>query len=221
MAISNDQELVKAVAQASNLVQEIHDYCQRQLREESKISFPRGLIGTADSYRGRSPRTSRLIRSAACAYGFMYLDVLWWLLSRTDLASVGGDFVPDLLCFPRRWQAALQNGVCALVPRLFKRSSAASEKSFVVGMVVPRFGSQAGTEDRHGQLLREIIGFNLFGKDLPVVAEKKANLIATAIDIGTVNWNVQTVDDVPKWLAKGGKSDEMPSAPTPRAGAAR
>lgn len=89
MAISNDQELVKAVAQASNLVQEIQDYCGRKLREESKIKFPRGLIGTAASYRGRCPSYLTSDQISSCAYGFMYLDVLWWLLSRTDVASVG------------------------------------------------------------------------------------------------------------------------------------
>jgi hypothetical protein len=89
MAISNDQELAKAVAQASNLVQEIQDYCGRGLREESKINFPRGLIGTAASYRERCPGYLTADQISSCAYGFMYLDVLWWLLSRTDIANVG------------------------------------------------------------------------------------------------------------------------------------
>jgi hypothetical protein len=55
MAIGSDQELLKAVTQASDLIQDIQDYCGRKPREESKIKFPRGLIGTADSYRGRCP----------------------------------------------------------------------------------------------------------------------------------------------------------------------
>jgi hypothetical protein len=89
MAISTDQELARAVAQASNLVQEIQDYCGRQLREDSKIKFPRGLIGTAASYRLRCPDYLTADQVSSCAYGFMYLDVLWWLVSRTDIASVG------------------------------------------------------------------------------------------------------------------------------------
>jgi hypothetical protein len=89
MSISNDQELVKAVAQASSLLQEIHDYCGRALREDSKVNFPRGLIGTAASYRGRCPGYLTADHISSCAYGFMYLDVLWWLLSRTDIVSVG------------------------------------------------------------------------------------------------------------------------------------
>src|SRR5712691_7146044 len=73
MAISYDQELVKAVAQASNLIQEIHDYCGRRLREESKINFPRGLIGTAASYRVRCPGYLASDQISSCAYGFLYL----------------------------------------------------------------------------------------------------------------------------------------------------
>jgi hypothetical protein len=89
MSISNDQELVKAVAQAGSLLQEIHDYCGRSLRDDSKVNFPRGMIGTAASYRGRCPGYLTADQISSCAYGFMYLDVLWWLLSRTDIASVG------------------------------------------------------------------------------------------------------------------------------------
>jgi len=89
MVITSDQELRLAVAQASDLVPEIQDYCGRALRDESKIKFPRGMIGTADSYRARCPGYLDLNTISSCAYGFMHLDVLWWLVSRTDIASVG------------------------------------------------------------------------------------------------------------------------------------
>jgi hypothetical protein len=89
MPISKDEELAKSVALASSLVQDIQDYCRRTLREDSKINFPRGLIGTAESYRGRCPGYLAANQISSCAYGFMYLDVLWWLVSRTDIVSVG------------------------------------------------------------------------------------------------------------------------------------
>jgi hypothetical protein len=89
MAINDDRGLLEAVARASALIQDIHDYCGRNLRDDSKINFPRGLIGTAASYRGRCPGYLTADQMSSCAYGFMYLDVLWWLLARTDLASVG------------------------------------------------------------------------------------------------------------------------------------
>ena len=55
MAITTDGELVAAVATAGGLLQSIHEYCQRKLREDAKVKFPRGLIGQANTYRERSP----------------------------------------------------------------------------------------------------------------------------------------------------------------------
>jgi hypothetical protein len=89
MPIGNDQELITAAAQASTHVQDIHNYCGRALRDDSKINFPRGLIGTADSYRARCPGYLDAETASSCAYGFMHMHVMWWLVSRTDLASVG------------------------------------------------------------------------------------------------------------------------------------
>jgi hypothetical protein len=88
MAIDNDSELVAAVANASDLLQSIHEYTQRQLREDAKVKFPRGLIGTANSYRHRCPGYLSADKISSCAYGFMHLDVLWWLSSRTDLVGI-------------------------------------------------------------------------------------------------------------------------------------
>jgi hypothetical protein len=132
MAIGNDQELLKAAAQASDLVQDIQNYCGRKLREESKIKFPRGLIGTADSYRGRCPGYLSADQISSCAYAFMYLDVLWWLVSRTDLASVGkqmavksaivtlGTLMEVCLWIPGRPRTDVlsKNAKAGLVPRL-------------------------------------------------------------------------------------------------------
>jgi hypothetical protein len=101
MPIAHDQGLREAVASASTLVQDIQNYCGRALRDESKISFPRGLIGTADSYRARCPGYLDAGTASSCAYGFMHLDVMWWLVSRTDLASVGR-------------QMALKSGIVSL-----------------------------------------------------------------------------------------------------------
>jgi hypothetical protein len=88
MAISNDEELSRAVKSASDLIQDIQDYCKKVLREESKVRFPRGLIGTANSYREACPGYLTPTKISSCAYGFMHLDVLWWLSSRTDLVGI-------------------------------------------------------------------------------------------------------------------------------------
>jgi hypothetical protein len=89
MPITNERELLAAVTSASNLVQDIHNYCGRALRDDAKINFPRGMIGTADSYRAQCPGYLDANTMSSCAYGFMHLDVMWWLVSRTDINSVG------------------------------------------------------------------------------------------------------------------------------------
>jgi hypothetical protein len=40
MAISSDEELARAVAEAGELIQMIQDYCDRTIRYDSKIRFP-------------------------------------------------------------------------------------------------------------------------------------------------------------------------------------
>jgi hypothetical protein len=93
MAISNDQELAKAVAEAGELIQSIQDYCERTNREDAKIRFPRGLIRTADTYRARFPAYLDREKTSNCSYSFMFLDVLWWLASRTDITSVARQMI--------------------------------------------------------------------------------------------------------------------------------
>ena len=93
MAISNDQELAKAVAEAGELIQSIQDYCERANREDAKIRFPRGLIRTADTYRARFPAYLDREKTSNCSYSFMFLDVLWWLASRTDITSVARQMI--------------------------------------------------------------------------------------------------------------------------------
>jgi hypothetical protein len=93
MAISNDQELAKAIAEAGELIQSIQDYCERTNREDAKIRFPRGLIRTADTYRARFPAYLDREKTSNCSYSFMFLDVLWWLASRTDITSVARQMI--------------------------------------------------------------------------------------------------------------------------------
>lgn len=93
MPITNDGELALAVQRASRLVQEIHDYTQREQRDDAKINFPRGLIRTADFYRNQCPGYLIERQRSSCAYGFMYLDVLWWLSWRTDISNIAKEMV--------------------------------------------------------------------------------------------------------------------------------
>lgn len=85
MPISNDQELATAVSTAGNLLQDIHDYTQRDSRDDAKVRFPRGVMRTANEYRTLLPGYLEANQASSCAYAFMYLDVLWWLTNRTDI----------------------------------------------------------------------------------------------------------------------------------------
>ncbi|WP_156380699.1 hypothetical protein [Pseudolabrys sp. Root1462] len=93
MPIANDAELALSVAHASRLVQDIQDYCGKAPRPGSQFSFPRGLIGTAEEYRQTCPGYLDQRQQSSCAYGFMYLDVIWWLLARTDLSGIAKEMV--------------------------------------------------------------------------------------------------------------------------------
>ena len=55
MPIRNKGELVEAVAKASRLLQEIHEYCGPVRKPEAKVKFPRGLIRSAGHYRALRP----------------------------------------------------------------------------------------------------------------------------------------------------------------------
>ena len=93
MAIANENDLGRAVAQATVLVRDIQSYCGRNLRDDSKFEFPRGLIRTADEYRATCPSYLGARQQSSCAYTFMYLDVVWWLLARTDLSGIAREMV--------------------------------------------------------------------------------------------------------------------------------
>jgi hypothetical protein len=88
MPIRNAGELTNIVGIAGQHLQDIHDFAQREVRDDAKVRFPRGVMKTADEYRAVCPGYLDRHKSSSCAYSFMYLDVLWWLTHRTDIASV-------------------------------------------------------------------------------------------------------------------------------------
>jgi hypothetical protein len=48
---------------------------------------------TAEEYRQECPGYLTQLQKSSCAYGFMYLDVLWWLSSRTDIAGIAKEMI--------------------------------------------------------------------------------------------------------------------------------
>ena len=93
MPIQTDVDLVAAVEQASRLIQDIQDYTQRTLRSDAYVRFPRGVLRTAEHYRTWCPDYLARRQKDSCAYGFMYLDVLWWIAARTDLSGIALEMV--------------------------------------------------------------------------------------------------------------------------------
>jgi hypothetical protein len=93
MPIQNNADLVVAVEQASRLIQDIQDYTQRDPRTDAQIRFPRRVLRTAEHYRTGCPDYLTSRQKDSCAYGFMYLDVLWWIIERTDLSGIAVEMV--------------------------------------------------------------------------------------------------------------------------------
>jgi hypothetical protein len=89
MPISDEIELAAAVAVASEHLQDIHNFAQREIRDDAKVRFPRGVMREAQHYRQLCPDHLEDNRASSCAYAFMWLDVLWWLINRTDLVLTG------------------------------------------------------------------------------------------------------------------------------------
>jgi hypothetical protein len=88
MAIQSDVQLQMAAMQAGELLQDIQTYAGREIKDGTKVSFPRGLLRTAEEHRQECPGYLTHVQKSSCAYGFMYLDVLWWLYNRTDIAGI-------------------------------------------------------------------------------------------------------------------------------------
>lgn len=88
MPIESDEELSRAAAEASRLLQEIQDYIGFEPRPDAQVRFPRGVISTASHYRSHLPGYLPYRQRSSCAYGLMFTDVLWWITHRTDISSV-------------------------------------------------------------------------------------------------------------------------------------
>jgi hypothetical protein len=93
LPLQSDEQLRIAAMQAGELLQDIQNYAERGLRDDAKVSFPRGLMRTAEEYRQECPDYLTQMQKSSCAYGFMYLDVLWWLSSRTDITGIAKEMI--------------------------------------------------------------------------------------------------------------------------------
>jgi hypothetical protein len=99
VAISNDKELAEAVKNASMLLQEIQDYCERENRSDARVRFPRGYLRTASSQRDRLPFVESSDLKSNLSYTLILSDVILWLLTRTDIAATARDMLIKLFIF--------------------------------------------------------------------------------------------------------------------------
>lgn len=104
MAIENLEQLSSATKQASELLQEIQNYCElnninRVECEESKVRFPRGFIRTAVFQRNRFGFISSRPLKSNLSYTLILSDVLLWLILRTDLWGTPKEMIVKLNVF--------------------------------------------------------------------------------------------------------------------------
>ena len=83
--IKNEDDLSRSIELVNEHLQSINNYLNENPHQNKRIKFPRGYIGTADSY---SKRYSWLIDKTLqrnLSYQYVFYDVLRWVGNRTDL----------------------------------------------------------------------------------------------------------------------------------------
>ncbi|MET3928581.1 hypothetical protein L3D22_01165 [Lysobacter soli] len=80
-------ELEETVAQANEALGLIQTNYGRENAPEAKIRFPRGFIRTAAAVRRDLPNIGSEVQRRNACYASMTLDVLRWLVVRTDLSG--------------------------------------------------------------------------------------------------------------------------------------
>ncbi|WP_146114587.1 hypothetical protein [Pseudomonas sp. MYb185] len=104
MPINNDEELKAAVDKASELLQEIHNYCAgKNLThaevEAAKVRFPRGFIRQAALQRSRIAFIRDPDLKSNLAYTLILSDAVLWLSLRTDLWGIPQQMLTKLYAF--------------------------------------------------------------------------------------------------------------------------
>ncbi|NBB81473.1 MAG: hypothetical protein GVY36_18870 [Verrucomicrobia bacterium] len=102
--IQSEEELNEAVEKASELLQDIHEYCGSENRKwaeypEAKIRFPRGFIRTADTHRRRIPFVNSEDLKSNIAYTLILSDAILWLSIRTDLWGIPQQMLTKVYVF--------------------------------------------------------------------------------------------------------------------------
>lgn len=81
------REVDGLVEEAGVALQALQDEFGRENLPEARIRFPRGFIRTAAALRSTLPDLGTEVQRRNASYSLMALDVLRWLVVRTDLAG--------------------------------------------------------------------------------------------------------------------------------------
>ncbi len=99
MAIENDEQLFLALVQASEQLQLVQEYVQRDFSKSAKLRFPRGYLKTAGQWRHPLRFLADSPLKKNISYTLMLVDVQHWILERTDLAGITRDMIVKLQMF--------------------------------------------------------------------------------------------------------------------------
>jgi hypothetical protein len=82
-----------ALGEASWILEQVSNGLAREVNDNLRLRFPRGFLHTAQTHRQAFPFVKSGLLRKNLGYAFMLADVYWWILYRTDLASVPQDMV--------------------------------------------------------------------------------------------------------------------------------
>lgn len=93
MEINNEEELIAIVQQTNENLQAIQNYCGISKNPSAKIIFPRGFLRSASYHRSKMPKGIPALLLHNISYSLMTLDVLRWLIVRTDLSGAAHSMI--------------------------------------------------------------------------------------------------------------------------------
>lgn len=81
------RDVDRLIEEAGVALQALQDEFDRENVPEARVRFPRGFIRPATALRGTLPALGSGIQQRNASYSLMALDVLRWLVVRTDLSG--------------------------------------------------------------------------------------------------------------------------------------
>lgn len=89
----NKFQLKLVVSEINERLEAVQHYCGREKNLDAKIKFPRGFIRTASELRKKLPSDLPPLLTHNLSYALMTLDVLRWVVVRTDLSGAAESMI--------------------------------------------------------------------------------------------------------------------------------